>query len=243
MGYGNKNWYNSAYTEDGALRPEYMLRLKKILDKADALGMAPILGLFYFGQDQNLKDDEAVKTATANIIDWLHDEGYKNVLIEVANECDNRAYDRDIIKADQIHQLIELVKSKEKNGHRFLVSTSYNGNRIPRPNVVKTADFILIHGNGVHDPHRITEMVKLTKEVEGYTTKPIVFNEDDHFQFEADTNNFLSAVRAYASWGYFDYRKEGEAFENGYQSVPVDWNISSERKKGFFNKLKEITGY
>jgi hypothetical protein len=33
-----------------------------------------------------------------------------------------------------------------------------------------------------------------------------------------------------------------ESFENGYQSVPVDWGISSERKKQFFNLLKEITG-
>jgi hypothetical protein len=205
--------------------------------------MAPILGLFYFGQDQNLKDDAAVKAATGNVIDWLLKEGYKNVLIEVANECDNRAYDLGIIKAERIHELINLIKSKEKDGYRYLVSTSYNGNRIPRSNVVQSADFMLIHGNGVHDPHRITEMVAQTKQVDGYKTMPIVFNEDDHFQFEADTNNFFSAIRAYASWGYFDYRMDGEGFESGYQSVPVDWSISSERKKGFFRKLKEVTGY
>jgi hypothetical protein len=34
----------------------------------------------------------------------------------------------------------------------------------------------------------------------------------------------------------------GESFENGYQSVPVDWGINSARKKQFFNLLKEITG-
>lgn len=243
MGYGNKNWYNSAYKEDGTLREDYMNRLEKILNKADELGMAPILGLFYFGQDQNLKDDEAVKNATANSIDWLHEKGYKNVLIEVANECDNKGYDRDIIKADRIHELIELIKAKKQNGYRYLVSTSYNGNRIPRPNVVKTADFMLIHGNGVHDPARITEMVAQTKEVEGFREMPIVFNEDDHYDFEADTNNFVNAVRSYASWGYFDFRREDEAFENGYQSVPVSWGINSERKKSFFNKVKEISGY
>ena len=127
MGYGNKNWYNSAYQEDGELRADYMARLKKILDKADELGMAPILGLFYFGQDQNLKDDPAVINATENVIDWLFDQGYRHVLIEVANECDNKAYDRDIIKADRIHELINLIKSKQKDGHRFPVSTSYNG--------------------------------------------------------------------------------------------------------------------
>ncbi len=242
MGYGNKEWHNSAYHPDGRLRPDYMARLKKILDKADELGMAPILGLFYFGQDQNLSDDAAVVRATENVIDWLFEHRYENVLIEVANECDNKKYDRDIIKADRIHELIDLIQSKQKNGHRFLVSTSYNGNRIPHEKVVSRVDFILIHGNGVEDPARIREMVKLTKEVKGFRPMPIVFNEDDHFDFDKQDNNFLSAIRSYASWGYFDYRMDGEGFEAGYQSVPVDWKINSDRKKEFFGKLNEVTG-
>jgi hypothetical protein len=243
MGYGNQGWYNSAYDEKGELRPAYMARMKRILDKAESLGMIPIVGLFYFGQDQYLEDDDAVINATDNVIEWLHEQGYRNVLIEVANECDNRGYERDIIKADRIHELINMVKSKEKEGFRFLVSTSYNGNRIPRPNVVQSADFILIHGNGVKDPNRITELVALTKQVDGFTPMPIVFNEDDHYDFDADTNNFVAAVQAYASWGYFDFRRDGESFTEGYQSVPADWKINSERKKSFFGTVKEITGY
>lgn len=242
MGYGNKDWYNSAYYEDGRLRPAYMARLKKILDKAETLGMVPIVGLFYFGQDENLKDDSAVIQATENVIDWLFAEGYKNILIEIANECDNSKYDRNILKADRIHELIELVKSRQQNGYRFLVSTSYNGGQIPKENVISIADFILLHGNGVHQPERIAEMVELTKKVNGFKPMPIVFNEDDHFDFDTEPNNFVTAVRAYASWGYFDYRKDGEPHETGFQSVPVDWGITSERKMQFFKKLKEITG-
>ena len=71
---------------------------------------------------------------------------------------------------------------------------------------------------------------------------PIVFNEDDHFDFEKPENNFKSAVGSYASWGYFDFRMKGEGFDEGYQSVPVNWGISSGRKKGFFKLLAEITG-
>jgi len=33
-----------------------------------------------------------------------------------------------------------------------------------------------------------------------------------------------------------------EDFDDGYQTVPVNWGISSDRKKAFFNKLEEITG-
>jgi hypothetical protein len=29
--------------------------------------------------------------------------------------------------------------------------------------------------------------------------------------------------------------------EDGFQSVPVDWTINSERKKAFFGLLKELT--
>jgi hypothetical protein len=33
-----------------------------------------------------------------------------------------------------------------------------------------------------------------------------------------------------------------EGFDEGYQSVPVNWGISSARKRGFFKLLAEITG-
>lgn len=235
-------WINSAYTENGELRPDYFKRLERILDKADELGMAPILGLFYFGQDENLTDEEAVINAVSNVIDWLHSKGYKNVLIEVNNECNIR-YDHAILQPERVHELIELVKSKKKNGFRYLVSTSYGGGTVPKENVVKASDFILLHGNGVKDPNKITEQVEATRRVEGYRYQPIVYNEDDHFNFDQEMNNFTAAISAYASWGFFDYRMKDEGYEEGYQSVPVDWGINSERKKGFFELMKEITGY
>jgi hypothetical protein len=32
-----------------------------------------------------------------------------------------------------------------------------------------------------------------------------------------------------------------ERFEDGFQSLPVDWTIQSKRKRAFFGLLKEIT--
>ncbi|WP_228527816.1 hypothetical protein [Pararhodonellum marinum] len=234
-------WHNSAFTDQGALRPEFMGRLERILDRADQLGMVPILGLFYFGQDERLEDEAAVIRAVTNSINWLHDKGYRNVLIEINNEA-NINYDHDILQPERVHELIELAQSIEQNGARYYVSTSYAGGVVPKPNVVSKSDFILLHGNGVHNPKGIVRMVEETMTVEGYNNKPILFNEDDHFDFDAEWNNFIAAVSVYASWGYFDYRMKDEPFEEGYQSVPVDWGINSERKKGFFNLMKEITG-
>jgi hypothetical protein len=236
---GKQPWHNSAITEDGELRPAYMARLERILDRADELGMVVILGIFYFGQDERLKDEAAIKRGLDNAVTWLLDRGYRNVLVEVNNECNVR-YDHAILQPDRVHELIERVKSHERDGRRLLVSTSYGGGAIPRENVVRASDFLLLHGNGVSEPERIADMVRRTRKVPGYRPMPILFNEDDHFDFDKPMNNLVAAVSEYASWGYFDFRMKGEGFEAGYQSPPVSWGITSPRKKAFFEKLKEI---
>jgi hypothetical protein len=242
QGYGNRGWINTAIDRQGELKANYMDRLEKILNRANEKGMVVILGMYYFGQDQFVENEAAVIKGVDNVIDWLFSKKYRNVIIEINNECDINEYDHDILKQERVHELISRVRSTEKNGYRFLAGTSYSGGQIPTENVVNSSDFILIHANGVEDPSRISEMVNKTKAIKGYKPMPILFNEDDHFSFNKSSNNFVEAVKAYTSWGYFDYRMKDEGFDEGYQSVPVNWSISSDRKKGFFNKLEEITG-
>ena len=69
---------------------------------------------------------------------------------------------------------------------------------------------------------------------------PILFNEDDHFDFDKPQNNVLAAIDEYASWGYLDPGKSN--YGDGYQCPPVNWQINTPRKKAFFNVVKEITG-
>ena len=52
----------------------------------------------------------------------------------------------------------------------------------------------------------------------------------------------VPVLRAHASWGYFDYRMTGERFDDGYQSMPVNWTISSPRKREFFELVERVTG-
>lgn len=241
-GYSKEQpWINSAINPDGSLRPDYMARLERILDRADELGMVAIVGIFYFGQEKRLRDEAAIIQAVDNTLDWLLVRDYHNLLIEINNECNVR-YIQPILMPERVHELILRAKGRTREGQRLLVSTSYGGGRIPDESVVRAADFILLHGNGVHDPQGITEMAHKTREVAGYRPMPVLFNEDDHFDFDRPVNNMVAAVSEYVSWGYFDFRMENEGFEQGYQSVPVDWGINSERKRGFFSKVKEITG-
>jgi hypothetical protein len=242
QGYSrHQPWHNSGLTWEGKLRPAYLARLERILDRADELGMAVFLGIFYFGQAHRLKDEAAILRAVDGTVAWVFERSYRNVLIEINNEC-NVQYTQPLLQPERVHELIERVKAMTQAGQRLLVSTSYGGGTIPGANVVKAADFLLLHGNGVSDPQEIAHMVERTRRVEGYRPVPILFNEDDHYDFEKPWNNFTAAVSAYASWGYFDYRFPGEGFEEGYQSVPVNWGLSSARKRGFFGKLAEITG-
>jgi hypothetical protein len=240
QGYSREQpWHNSAIEADGSLRDDYMQRLELICDRADELGMVVILGVFYFGQDQRLADEEAVQRAVDNTVDWVFDRGYRHVMIEVNNECNVR-YDHAILRPDRVHELIDRVKQRERDSRRLLAGTSYGGNTIPKENVVRCSDFLLIHGNGVSQPERIAEMVRQTRQVAGYRPMPILFNEDDHFDFDKPQNNFVAAVGEYASWGYFD---PGESnYRDGYQCPPVNWGLNTERKQAFFAKLKEITG-
>jgi hypothetical protein len=232
-------WRNSAITEDGSLRPEYMARLARILDRADELGMAVILGVFYFGQDERIRDERAVRRAVDNAASWVLENGYRNVLLEINNEC-NVLYEHPVLQPAQVHELILQAKAVTLNGRRLLVSTSYGGGTVPGENVVRAADFLLIHGNGVGDPARIASMVRETRRVPGYTPKPVLFNEDDHYGFDLPENNMTAAVSEHASWGYYD--QGANNYLDGFQSPPVNWSISTARKKGFFNAVLEMTG-
>lgn len=231
-------WHNSAITEKGELRPEYMNRLKLILNEANRLGMVAIVGVYYFGQESRMESEEAIKTGLLNTVDWILKNDFRNVLLEVCNES-SFLYSHSILKEERVHELIELAKSRQVKDRRLLVGTSFLGNHIPTNKVAEISDFILIHGNGVEKWEGIVKQINNTKALSGYKGQPIVYNEDDHENFDEPMNNFVAATSQKVSWGYFDYRRKGEPFECGYQNPPVDWGINSERKKAFFRILSE----
>src|SRR5215470_6147162 len=53
-------WLNSSFEADGTLRPDYMSRLERILDRADELGLVAIVGFFYQGQERQMDGADAV---------------------------------------------------------------------------------------------------------------------------------------------------------------------------------------
>ena len=241
-------WINTAFTAYGELRSAYLSRLDRVLSRLDELGMIAIVGLFYFGQDERLIDETAVRSAVDNAVGWLLDRGYANVIVEINNECDVPRYEHEILQPHRVYELIERARAVTRGGRRLLVGTSYRGRSIPSEKVLAASDLALLHGNGVTDPAYIGDMVSRTRALSTYRTMPIVFNEDDHYDFDKPINNLLVATANHVSWGYFDAGPGAGGFSarsdyvEGYQNVPVNWAINTDRKRGFFELVREITG-
>jgi hypothetical protein len=239
-------WENSAFAADGSLRHTFAERMRRVLKGADANGMAVIVGYFYQGQDERLSDEAAVLRAVDAVTDFLLEGGFENVLVEVNNECNTR-YEHAILQPGRVHELIARVKARAEG--RLLVSTSYGGRgRVPDESVARVADFLLLHGNGTDDPNLISAQVDATRNLTAYRGQPIVFNEDDHFDFEHPSNNFTAALSRHASWGYFDpgsgvggIGARGN-YADGFQLVPVNWDINTPRKQAFFDLVGKISG-
>jgi hypothetical protein len=195
-------WEHSAFTAAGALRLEYADRMRRVIESADAHGMAVIVGYFYQGQDERLSDETAVLSAVDAATDFLLEGAFHNVLVEINNEC-NARYEHAVQPPPRVHELSARVQSRA--GGQLLVSTSYGGRgRVPDESVANVADFYLLHGNGTSDPELVAAQVDTTRGLATYRGQPIVFNEDDHFESDAPRNNFVATIERHASWGYFD---------------------------------------
>jgi hypothetical protein len=247
QGYSwNQPWWTSGFRSDGTIKPDYLARLDDVVTACDRLGMVVILGLFYWKQSHVLSDEAAVKNAVTNVVDWLVGRGARNVLLEIGNEVD-LPFAHKIIEAARCHELVELAQQRSEGKlntpkRRLLVSTSLAFPPRFGGNLMGSCDFLLPHGNSAHHPDSIRLQVLRNRNAPSYHGQPIIYNEDDHYDFDKDDNNMIAAIGEGASWGFFDYRTTREKFQDGFQSLPVDWTISSARKKAFFKLLKEITG-
>lgn len=250
QGYSTEQpWDNAGFTIDGAFKDDYRRRVGNIIEEADRLGLVVILDIFYHGQDHRLRDDQAIKRAITEVCTWVLDSGWRHVLIEIANEVNwHTHYTHDIIKAPRVHELIAHAKAVTgKDGRRLLVSTSFLADPpYVTPEVLAEADYVLIHGNGTPEPDTLRKMVEEVKATQNWSPKPVVFNEDDHFDFDKTDNHMNTALAAGASWGFFDpgsvttnppQPTVGD-YLNGYQAVPVNWTVSTDTKKGFFDALR-----
>lgn len=212
---GYEGAVNSAFNPDGSLKPAYMNRVSRVIEAADKKGMVIIVGFFYQRQDQVLRDEDAVRTATVNAASWLRDKGYTNILVEIANEYKISGFDHPIIRSEEGEvELMSLVRSVAPG---IPVSTAGMGDARFHPDLAEAADYILLHGN-TSDPEDYPEKIKA---VSGYG-KPVIFNED--WCFSDDTRGVYDAVE-----------KMKAAFKNG-----ASWGIMNQKRNQTWPFIYEI---
>jgi hypothetical protein len=222
----------SAYRANGSLKPAWLERLERVIRACDRQGVVVILGLFYFGQDERLEDEQAVIRGADRVTDWLLRKRFTNVLMEVGNETDLN-YDQSILQPARVAALMARVEKRARG--RLKVSTSFAGGSLPSSAVLARSDFILVHGNG-QTPQGIASMLDRIRADPAYLARPrpIVFNEDS-----PNVANMEVAVSKHASWGYYDQGKNN--YVDGFQSPPVNWSIDTPNKIAFFNHVWSLT--
>ena len=155
-------WHNSAFTGDGALRPDYMARAARSSTRPTGWAWSSSWGSSTSARTNACATSRRSFGRWTTAVDWVLDKGYRNVLIEINNECNVR-YDHAVLQPARVHELIERAKGITRDGRRLLVSTSYGGSTLPGAEVLAVSDFLLLHGNGVANPDRIAEMVRQTR--------------------------------------------------------------------------------
>lgn len=221
---GYEGALNSAFEPDGALRPAYLARVRRVIEACDRLGVAVILGCFYQRQDQVLADEGAVRAALTNVAAWIRRAGFQNVVLEVANEFDHAGFDHQVLRS--VEGQIELINLVRRTAPGLLVSTSASGHgRYPK-RLAEAADFILIHFNST----KLADIPDRIRVLKKYG-KPIVCNEDDKQGEEAAQAATLCVAEG-ASWGLMLNRLN--------QYVPFEFHGAADDPV-VYRRLKELS--
>ena len=247
-------YINSAFTPDGNFKESYFKRLLKVLDAADKLGMVVIVNYFYFRQAWKTENDKTIFHIAEKVTDWLLKTGYKNILVDIMNEACTKFWKKDYASPENVHKIIETVKSVALNGRKLYTGVSIpGGEHMPSEKWLKAEDITLPHGNTLK-PEGLKMKINKLREMDAFKERPrpLLINEDSVF-----LDNFEASVSQYASWGFYhqgygsNYKdaidwgefKREEEYEklSGFQTPPINWSINDKFKKDFFNKLKEVT--
>jgi hypothetical protein len=222
----------TAFNSDGSLKQAWLHRLDQVIRAADANGMVVTVSLFYAKQNRRLASEQAVIHGINAIIDWLTADGYTNVFVEIANECNIR----DFYPYLSGNVAMAIQQAQRRSHGKLKVSVSYTGGTIPPSAVISQEDYITLHGNG-QSPAQISGMVAAIRSIPVYRSnpKPIIFDEDS-----TNMANMNAAIQSQASWGYYDQGSNN--YVEGFQSPPINWTIDTVAKEAFFRNVGGRTG-
>lgn len=216
---------NNPFSPDGmSIDEAYLARMKRIIEAADELGMVVIVSFFYGHQVKYLTDDEAVIAATRTAAGWLRDQGFTNVIIEVANEHDIDPYKaRPVLYQDW--GVVHLMEVAREASGGMPVGCSATDAYFSEA-LCNHSDVILIHGNNM-SRQRFYNLIRRTKECQ--PDKPILCNEDSQA-----LSNMQVALDEGISWGYYNNMTK--------QEPPTVWGITRGEDQFFAARMAAALG-
>ncbi|MCZ6680501.1 MAG: hypothetical protein O7E52_24990 [Candidatus Poribacteria bacterium] len=242
---GHRDFYhNSGFLSDGSIDEPYRKHISAVIEACDRLSMVVILQLFYFGQDTVFSSEAAICAATDNAVDFVCSMGYRNVIIEIANEVMAGHFHHEILKPTRAAELIHRVRARATDRHsqRLLVTTSeaallnsrqWTTEQIDA--VFSASDLILIHGGDNIETGRVGDASELVEKVEFLqsrpwyrrASRPIITNESQGEQA------LDALVRRGISFGLHSI-----IFQTMF---PPKWGIWENETTWFFRKVKGLT--
>ncbi len=214
---------NNPFSADGSVIDEkYLARMKRLIEAADEIGMIIIVSYFYGAQTRFIKDDFGIMTAVKTASNWLRDNKFTNVIIEIANEQDVNDFKCHpaVYTPNGMAKLIEIAQ-RESGG--MPVGCSSLGGKF-YDEIAQASDVILIHGNGT-TREKYCQHIKKAKAIK--PARPIVCNEDSQAISQL-TVTFNEQV----SWGYYNNMTK--------QEPPTYWGITRGEDEFYAMRMAEF---
>ena len=243
---GHRDFYhNSAFGTDGSLDDGYMRRVGNVIEACDRLGMAVVLQVFYFGQDTVFAHEAQVCAAVDHAVDWLCGRGYRNVMIDLANEVMQGHFHHAILKPGRVSELIHRARdrARARHGQALIVSTSEAALLSSRQwrdeeidAVFSACDVAIIHGGDNVETGRVGDASELVQKVDRIREsgwfrekpRPVMTNESQGEQA------FEAMVRRGVSFGLHSIY---------FQTMfPPKWGVWDNETAWFFRRVKALTG-
>lgn len=203
---GYEGAVNSAFNADGSLKQKYLQRVAKVVEAADQQGAVVILSCFYQRQHSNesaLDGKQAIFKAVSNVVHWIQQERFSNVILEISNEFSHGGFNKwnDGEWLRSVEGQVELITHAKRIAPDLLVSTSGMGSGLALEQIAAVSDFIILHFNRT-PLNLIPERIAQARQY----GKPVICNEDDKTGKVGAEAARLS-IGAGAGWGYMHMEK------------------------------------
>jgi hypothetical protein len=136
-----------------------------------------------------------VRTGVIKATEWVKQKGYRNIILEIANEYGHPGFDHSVLRSDA--GVADLIRMARQRHPALPVSASTLGHARMTPRVAEASDVILVHFNSLSTSAIRSRIRDLREDHRG---KPIVCNEDSRTG-SAAAAALTASVEAGASYG------------------------------------------